>query len=89
MGKNGPVPSASTLANKVRLPGARVAAKNRGPRGQVFVAGVENRPYFVVVLELGITKPGGLRLVSTPRTKTCPRGPRSERFFARNAIRLR
>jgi hypothetical protein len=63
MGKNGPVPSASTLANKVRLPGARVAAKNRGPQRQVYVAGVENRSYFVVALVLGITKPCGLLLV--------------------------
>jgi len=51
MGKIGPVPSASTPSRKVRVLGARVAAKSRR--------------YFVVVLELGITKPCGLRLVWT------------------------
>ena len=66
MGQIGPVPSASTPGHKVRALGARVAAKNRGPQRQVFVAGVENRPYFVVVLVLGIAKPCGLRLVSHP-----------------------
>src|SRR5208283_1195915 len=49
MGKIGPVPSISTPSRKVRVPGPRVAA--------------QNRPYFVVVLVLGTTKPCGLRLV--------------------------
>ena len=51
MGEICPRPPASTPSRKVRVLGARVAEKSRR--------------YFVVVLELGITKPCGLRLVST------------------------
>ena len=40
--------------------------RKSGPRRQVFIDGVGIGPYFVVALDLGITKAFGLRLVSHP-----------------------
>ena len=55
--------------------GPGVAVKIRGPQRQVHVAGVEIGPYFVAGLDWEPATACGRRFVSTPRTKTCPRGP--------------
>jgi hypothetical protein len=54
----------------------RKSGQNRGPRGQVFVRGVETRrsPKAVAGPQSRMTTKYGP--ISTPATKICPRGPR-------------
>jgi hypothetical protein len=69
------------LAPFLRVPSQHAETAYREP----WVA-AQIRPYLVLALDLGTTKAFGLGLVSTPRTRTCPWGPRSDRIFARNAV---
>ncbi len=59
------------MAPSLRLPPHPASARDGDPGVAAQIG-----PYFVVSLDLGATKAFGLRLVSTPRTKTRPRGPR-------------
>jgi hypothetical protein len=63
MGKIGLSPPASAPTRKDRVLGTPGLRRKLGHT-------------FVVILDCGPATAFGLRLVSTPRTKTCPRGPR-------------
>jgi hypothetical protein len=58
-----------------------------GKIGLSLRAAAKIRPYFILALDGGPATAFGLGFIYTPRTKTCPWGPRPGRIFAGSATR--